>query len=138
MGSTVAILSIMSRSPISHVHFELENSRLAYWHDGRAFNLKDIESITNIGNSSKLEDVSSIGKFGIGFKAVFAYTDAPEIYSGEYSFRIRDLIALEKIESSILEKGDLRTLFVFPFGTKSFDQSVKVRVVMGSSLYFLV
>ena len=108
-----------------HVHFELENSRLAYWHDGRAFNLKDIESITNIGNSSKLEDVSSIGKFGIGFKAVFAYTDAPEIYSGEYSFRIRDLIALEKIESSILEKGDLRTLFVFPFGTKSFDQSVK-------------
>ena len=108
-----------------HVHFKLENNRLTYWHDGRAFDLKDIESITNIGNSSKLDEVTSIGKFGIGFKAVFAYTDAPEIYSGDYSFRIRDLIALEKIESSILDKGDLRTFFVFPFGTKTFDQSVK-------------
>lgn len=108
-----------------NVHFELEENRLLYWHDGRPFDLDDIKSITSVGHSSKLDDVSSIGKFGIGFKAVFAYTDAPEIYSANYYFRIRDLIALEKIESSLLDKGDERTLFVFPFGVKSVDQSVK-------------
>ena len=107
------------------VHFMLEEGRLVFWHDGRPFNLDDIKSITSVGHSSKREDVSYIGKFGIGFKAVFAYTDAPEIYSGGYSFRIRDLIALEKIESSLLEDGDVRTLFVFPFGTKSVEQSVR-------------
>ena len=64
-----------------NVHFELEENRLLYWHDGRPFDLDDIKSITSVGHSSKLDDVSSIGKFGIGFKAVFAYTDAPEIYS---------------------------------------------------------
>ena len=39
--------------------------------------LGDINAITSIANSNKTE--ASIGKFGVGFKAVFAYTSTPGI-----------------------------------------------------------
>ena len=37
----------------------------------------------------------AIGKFGVGFKAVFAYTDTPEIHSGDFHFRIHDFVVPE-------------------------------------------
>ena len=40
----------------------------------------DINSITGIGNSTKTDTQNKIGKFGVGFKSVFKYTDTPEIY----------------------------------------------------------
>lgn len=41
--------------------------------------LGHINSITSIANSNKTE--SSIGKFGVGFKAVFQYTDTPVYFN---------------------------------------------------------
>lgn len=56
------------------VKFHLTDSLLKYEHNGqRLFSIKDVESITSIGNSSKRNDTTSIGKFGVGFKAVFAH-----------------------------------------------------------------
>jgi len=40
-----------------------------------------------------------IGKFGAGFKSVFAVTKTPQIHSGEYHFKIRDFIIPEQIPS---------------------------------------
>jgi HSP90 family molecular chaperone len=40
--------------------------------------LGHINAITSIGNSNKYE--AQIGKFGVGFKAVFQYSSTPEIY----------------------------------------------------------
>lgn len=74
------------------VVFDLRHDGLLVEHDGALlFDLRDIESITSIGQSTKADDATSIGKFGVGFKAVFAYTQTPTIHSGTHSFAIRDL-----------------------------------------------
>ena len=66
----------------SSVKFILNDDRLEFSHDGgRLFSIKDVESITSIGNSTKRDDPTSIGKFGVGFKAVFAYTNTPQVHS---------------------------------------------------------
>ena len=76
----------------SKVQFILSADRLEFEHNGnQLFEIEDVESITNIGSSTKVDDVTSIGKFGIGFKAVFAYTSTPEIESGPFHFRIHDM-----------------------------------------------
>lgn len=77
----------------SVVRFTLSNEEIEFEHNGeRLFDLKDVESITSIGASTKRDDPTSIGKFGVGFKAVFAYTSTPEIHSGDFHFRIQDLV----------------------------------------------
>ena len=48
--------------------------------EGGAKKPGDINAITGIGYSTKIDAQNKIGKFGVGFKAVFQYTDVPEIY----------------------------------------------------------
>lgn len=95
------------------VEFELADDSLTVSHNGvRPFSLADIESITGIGKSTKKDDETQIGKFGVGFKAVFAYTTRPEIRSGDFSFAIADLFVPEII-SGTAPNG--RTTFAFAF-----------------------
>jgi hypothetical protein len=95
------------------IMFQLESDRLVVDHDGsKAFDLADIKSITNIGTTTKADEATSIGKFGVGFKAVFAYTSRPEIRSAEYSFAIEDLFVPVRIAGPA-RKG--WTTFTFPF-----------------------
>lgn len=75
-----------------------------------------INAITSIGASSKKDENYKIGKFGIGFKSVFQYTQTPYIYDENVAFRIRDLIVPELLDESshpMRQKGE--TLFYFPF-----------------------
>ena len=75
------------------VRFTLTHESIEFEHDGnRLFSEKDVESITSIGASTKKDDVTAIGKFGVGFKAVFAYTQTPQIHSGKFHFKILDLV----------------------------------------------
>ena len=62
---------------------------------------------------TKKEQEDKIGRFGIGFKAVFAYTETPHIWSRTYSFKISDLV----LPTAIPERSDLgdKTRFEFPF-----------------------
>ena len=98
------------------VRFNLSDLAVGFEHNGeRLFTLKDVESITSIGNSTKRDDPTNIGKFGVGFKAVFAYTNTPEIHSGDFHLRIHDLVIPETIgvsKSSIYKR---KTFFKFPF-----------------------
>lgn len=95
------------------VEFTLSTNQLTVTHDGeRAFSIADIESITGIGKSTKKDDPTQIGKFGVGFKAVFAYTTRPEIRSGAFSFAIIDLFVPEAIDRAA-PPGT--TTFAFPF-----------------------
>lgn len=97
----------------SEVYFTLNSKGLDFEHNGtRLFSLRDIESITSIAVSSKRDDPTSIGKFGVGFKAVFLYTNTPEIHSGNFHFRIRDLVVPEDIK---LQREVQKTQFTFPF-----------------------
>ena len=100
----------------SGVQFILNTDSVEFEHNGSdLFTIEDVDAITSIGFSTKRDDPTSIGKFGIGFKAVFAYTSTPEIESGEYHFRIRDLIVPDTEGLSPGSLGGGKTRFVFPF-----------------------
>lgn len=104
------------------VEFLLEPDALIFVHDGKKlFTLDDVDSITNIGNSTKREDSGSIGKFGIGFKAVFGYTDTPIVHSGEFHFKILDMLLPERTDEDVHHRfADLgKTFFKFPFNNPS-------------------
>lgn len=112
----------------SCVRFLLQENCLEYEHNGkRMFTLKDVDSITSIAVSSKRDDPTSIGKFGVGFKAVFAYTNTPEVHSGKYHFRICGLVVPEVVDTSTDSLGENTTRFIFPFdhAKKTPEQAVK-------------
>ena len=75
--------------------------------------LGDINAITSIGNSNKGE--ASIGKFGVGFKAVFQYTSTPHIYDPNVFFKIERFIVPARISEDFVGRRADETLFVFPF-----------------------
>ncbi|MCF7987680.1 MAG: hypothetical protein K9L60_08950 [Methylovulum sp.] len=98
----------------TEIAFCLTSEKLRVEHNAtRLFTEQDIESITSIGDSTKRDDINKIGKFGVGFKAVFSYTDTPTIYSGNYAFKIYDLVVPELIAP--LDKQTDTTVFEFPF-----------------------
>ncbi len=93
--------------------FVLSETALAFVHNGRPFEPRDIEGITSIGEGTKAEDEDKIGQFGIGFKAVFAFSESPHIWSTDFSFRITELVLPYELESRP-DIGD-STRFEFPF-----------------------
>ena len=103
------------------VNFYLTKDALVFAHDGRPFNERDIKGITDIGDGSKSEDNDSIGQFGIGFKAVFAYCETPRIWSPTYSFEIRELVLPYKIDPK-KECGN-KTCFEFLFNNPKKNKS---------------
>src|SRR5438105_14803651 len=93
--------------------FELSPDQVAFLHDGRPFTQDDVWGITNIGKGTKKEQDDAIGRFGVGFKAVFAYSETPHIWSPTFSFKITDLV----LPSALDPKRELegKTRFEFPF-----------------------
>ena len=81
--------------------------------------LGHVNSLTSIGMSTKIEGSDNkIGKFGVGFKAVFQYTETPEIYDDNICFRLKDYIVPELIEKDHEWRNPGETLFVLPFDRK--------------------
>lgn len=87
----------------SWVRFHLEPTRIVFEHDGRPFDRDDIEGITGIGNTTKLDDGHKIGCFGIGFKSVYVVTERPEVHSliedEPLAFAIENLVVPRLIET---------------------------------------
>ena len=101
------------------VSFDLTENQLRVSHFGDPFNDEDVKGICQIGNSTKEGNFTAIGRFGIGFKSVYAYTERPGIHSGPEDFVIDDYV-LPKATSSIDRKND-QTVFVIPL--KSNDRN---------------
>ena len=102
--------------------------------------LGHINSITAIGASTKDEDslTNKIGKFGIGFKSVFQYTDAPEIFDDFYHFRISDYIVPENLDYDNDSREEGETLFYIPFKDPqaAFKEiSAKLKVLANVTLF---
>lgn len=113
----------------THARFLLKTDCLIYAHNGtRGFSISnpdneendsisgtlgDINAITSIGNSNKTE--ASIGKFGVGFKAVFQYTNTPYIIDDSFRFKIENRIVPKLIEKDNPERRKGETLFFLPF-----------------------
>lgn len=111
----------------SCVKFILKEEGLYFIHDGSIlFNVTDIDNqnenghinaITALGRTGKKVS-ETIGKFGIGFKAVFQYTKSPQIYDPNFKFKIYNYIVPELIESintDVEYNNSKETLFYFPF-----------------------
>ena len=87
----------------------------------------DINSITGIGDSSKSDNENKIGKFGVGFKAVFQYTNTPEIYDDYFKFKIENYIVPTLLPHDHPDRKEGETLFLFPFknGEESYSDIVQ-------------
>jgi len=92
--------------------FVLTENTLDFYHDGKDFDLQDIEGVTGIGSSKKKDDLNMIGKFGVGFKSVFAITETPYIFSGEYKIKIENFVIPVRV---IDDKKIDETLISLPF-----------------------
>lgn len=134
----------------TQVRFDLGSEGVYFAHNGkREFTLEDVDAITSIGgNLGKKEDSTSIGEFGVGFKAVFSYTATPEIHSGDFHFRIHDFFVpdTEGVAQAPLNPGIPSgwTEFYFPFNSPTknagtaYDETLKgLQRLDESSLLFL-
>lgn len=114
-------------------HFCLEGNGLFFTHNGqtrltvsnpqneesdtKTGTLGHLNAITSIANSNKTE--SSIGKFGVGFKAVFQYTQTPHIYDPKIQFKIERFIVPQMLGADLGWRQSSETVFYFPFDHKS-------------------
>ena len=73
------------------VVFKLSNNELQIEHDGTPFTEENVKAITYFGQSTSRDDLVKTGRFGVGFKSVFAFTATPIIISGDEHFQIHGL-----------------------------------------------
>lgn len=107
-------LDLASHSKLPRVaKFILFKDRLEFRHFGIPFGEKDVRSICDIARSSKQNAPGAIGRFGIGFKSVYAFTRSPEVHSGGESFVIESLVRPAAAAPKLTAEGE--TLFVLPF-----------------------
>ena len=108
-----------------HIQIILCPNKLIFKHDGKKhFNITDdrdsdckpgdINSLVSVGRSNKTVN-EEIGKFGLGFKSVYSYTNTPYVYDDSFRFKIEDKIVPVLLETDhpLRKKGD--TLFELPF-----------------------
>ncbi|NBV15773.1 MAG: DUF3883 domain-containing protein [Janthinobacterium sp.] len=119
------------------VNFNLTAYSLALTHFGRPFDEADVRGVCGIAESTK--DKFSIGRFGIGFKSVYTFTDRPEIHSGAEDFAVENYV-LPKREVFRARKRD-ETQIILPL--KSGDETAIQEITEGfkrlgpSALLFL-
>lgn len=116
------ILQNAEDAEATYIRFILHKDKLEIFHNGRPFNERDIVGVCGIADGTK-EDGTRIGHFGIGFKAVYGYTLTPEIYSGDYNFKIVDYLNPYEIN----QKDDLpkeETCLIIPFDKGSVTMEV--------------
>lgn len=72
------------------VECSVSSNTLKISHFGKPFDEADVRGICGIGESTK--EFTDIGRFGIGFKSVYAFTDKPEIHSGQEHFAVESYV----------------------------------------------
>jgi sacsin len=55
-----------------------------YVYNNSTFSDRDFINLSRIGQASKLDKLITTGRFGLGFNAVFHWTDVPSFVSGDY------------------------------------------------------
>ena len=80
----------------TEILFKLSEDDIVIEHNGVPFKEENVKAITYIGKSTSREDLVKTGRFGIGFKSVFAFTATPIIISGSENFQIYGLYRVRK------------------------------------------
>lgn len=119
------------------VTFKLTEDALRFRHFGDPFDPEDVKSICGIGKSTK--GLENIGRFGLGFKSVYAFTDRPEIHSGPEDFVIRNYVWPEA--AAPVQREDGETVILLPRKPNSADWASLARglpeMLSGPYLLFL-
>lgn len=102
------------------ISFELLKDKLRVSHNGITFDRDDVIGISEILEGTKENDPSQIGKFGIGFKSVFLYSESPEVYSGDKSFRF---IKGYPYGNPPINLQNNETVFILPLGAPALQTS---------------
>jgi len=95
------------------ISFHLFRDRLEIRHNGKLFDKADVQGICGLVEGTKKDDLTQIGKFGIGFKSVYAYTDTPKVYSGNEAFCIENYVLPYAVDKVKIQNDE--TLIIFPF-----------------------
>jgi uncharacterized protein DUF3883 len=94
------------------VRFTLFENELRVTHCGQPFDGHNVRGICGIAESTK--HLTAIGRFGIGFKSVYAFTQRPEVHSGGEDFAIESFVWPTTIPP--LDRQADETVFVLPLG----------------------
>ena len=120
------------------VTFFLTRKMLRVSHFGLPFDERDVRSICGIADSGKKE-LTAIGRFGIGFKSVYAFTDRPEVHSGMEAFAIESYVW--PVATSEIEHDPDETVIAIPLkatGESGHDEIARGLGELGrSALLFL-
>jgi hypothetical protein len=92
------------------VTFELAGRALRITHYGNPFDERDVRGICGIAESTK--DLTAIGRFGIGFKSVYTFTDRPEVHSGAEDFAIENFVL--PIATPRISRSNDETVILIP------------------------
>ena len=108
------------------VDFSLSSDGVTISHFGIPFDEADVRGVCGIAESTK-EELTAIGRFGVGFKSVYAFTDSPEIHSGDEHFAIESYVWPQSAQERILQPEE--TIIYLPF--RSNEPSAKEAVLSG-------
>ena len=94
------------------VSFVLTHDAVHFSHYGDPFTTDDVRGVCAIARRTKERDLTAIGRFGIGFKSVYAITDLPEVHSGDEHFTVEDYVCPAAVPPVELAEGE--TVIVLP------------------------
>ena len=113
------------------ISFELTKTQFSISHFGELFTEDDVRGICGIDEGTK--DITDIGRFGIGFKSVNAYTDSPVVHSGSNHFKINRYV--HPVEVAPIELADEETRIILPFredDDSAFEEILKALKRLGT------
>ena len=106
------------------VAFNLTAHALRISHFGQPFDEADVRGICGIDESTKNRDITAIGRFGIGFKSVYAFTDLPEVHSGSEAFAIKSYVW--PIEARARDRAPDETVIILPLRPKDLAGPIEI------------
>lgn len=110
------------------VNIDVKSSGIMFEHNGtKQFDKNDVWGITSF-DSTKGNDYISAGKFGIGFKSVYAFTDTPKIYCDSICFQIKEMLLPIVIDDLPWRKTGW-TIFILPFNKSSLTREQAYSII---------
>ena len=120
----------------TRVVFNQFPNRLEVLHDGIPFTESNLQSLCDAANSDKKDLYNQIGKFGIGFKSVYAICSEVELYSEpanrphiaaleRIAVRVTDYIHPSFINADWTVEAPFTTKFVFPYNIWLYKRPVE-------------
>ncbi|MYB66608.1 sensor histidine kinase, partial [Candidatus Poribacteria bacterium] len=118
----------------TEVLFKLSKDAVMIEHNGEPFKEENVKAITYFGKSTSREDLVKTGRFGIGFKSVFAFTATPIIISWPEHFEI---YGLYRVKEHLYPEGFSRdrTRIILPFNHESEQPDYVEKLVSPDEAY---